>query len=90
MKLLKRVSALLLTFLMLLSLMPVSAFAAEGEVVVEAGSATGKPGDTVDVTIKLTENPGIIGLNIRIGFDDTVLEIVDKGTDEYGELPKPV
>lgn len=89
MKLLRRVSALMLVFLMLLSLLPVSAFAASGQVVVQAGSVTGKPGDTVDVTISLTENPGIIGLNIRIGFDDTVLEIVDKGTNEYGEFLNP-
>ena len=89
MKLLKRVSALMLVFLMLLSLLPVSAFAASEQVVVQAGSVTGKPGDTVDVTIKLTENPGIIALRLFVDFDDTVLEIVDKGINEDEEYLNP-
>ncbi len=39
-------------------------------------SPEGNPGDTVDITVSVSENTGFAGLNIQLDFDNTVLEPV--------------
>ena len=75
----KKLLALLLTLLMIISVFPTSVFAVEAEekLVIEAESVTGKAGDTVDVAIKVTENPGIIAFGIQVKYDSSKLEIVE-------------
>ena len=75
----KKLLALLLTLLMIISVLPTSVFAVEAEekLVIEAESVTGKAGDTVDVAIKVTENPGIIAFGIQVKYDSSKLEIVE-------------
>ena len=76
----KKLLALLLTLLMVVSVFPTSVFAVEAEekLVIEAESVTGKAGDTVDVAIKVTENPGIIAFGIQVKYDSSKLEIVEE------------
>ena len=41
------------------------------------GSAEGNVGETVDVTISLKNNPGIIGIAFKVNFDTTKLKLVE-------------
>ena len=81
MKKMKRVLALLLTLVMLLSVMPTGVLAAGNDtagVVVAADRVSGKPGDTVTVDLTLKENPGIISLRLKVKYDGTVLTLTEK------------
>ena len=81
MKKMKRVLALLLMLVMLLSVMPTGVLAAGNDtagVVVAADSVSGKPGDTVTVDLTLKENPGIISLRLKVKYDETVLTLTEK------------
>lgn len=81
MKKMKRVLALLLTLVMLLSVMPTGVLGAGSDtagVVVAADSVSGKPGDTVTVDLTLKENPGIISLRLKVKYDETVLTLTEK------------
>ena len=43
---------------------------------VEASIATGAAGETVDVNVILTNNPGIVSAKVKVHFDNTVLSFV--------------
>ena len=80
MKKAKRVLALLLTLTMCLTVLPVGAFAT-GEtpaLVVAASNVSGEPGQTVEVPIEITENPGVVAFGIQIAYDSTKLTLKEK------------
>ena len=58
--------------------------AAEGTASVSVGSASGKAGDTVIVDVKLSDNPGVIAMNLGVDFDSNKLELV--GANNTGVL----
>jgi hypothetical protein len=43
------------------------------EVAVVAGTAKGRPGEEVEVTVSLPNNPGVAGFNLTLGFDSILL-----------------
>ncbi|MBQ7171718.1 MAG: hypothetical protein IJR89_05525 [Clostridia bacterium] len=66
--------AFLATLLLALSLLAQSAFAAStGEFSVT--SANGYPGDTVVISLKVTQNPGVITMGVQVNYDSDVLEL---------------
>lgn len=67
-------SVLLCTFL-LCAMLPVSV-SAEGGAAVSIGSASGKAGDTVTVSVNLNQNPGVIAMSLNVGYDANQLELV--------------
>lgn len=72
-------TALLSLFVCLLILftMPISAFAeGSSSAAVSIGSASGKAGDTVVVSVNLNQNPGLIAMSLDVNFDAKQLELV--------------
>ena len=69
----KKLLALLLCVAMIAA-MGIPALAADPTV--SASSVTAHRGDTVDVTIDLKNNPGIIALQVKVGYDATALELL--------------
>lgn len=55
------------------------------KVKLEVSQAEAKPGQTVAVTVKLSENPGISGFGFRLRYDDKILtpEAVDESQDVF-------
>ena len=54
----------------------VNVFAAEMPSIV-ASSADAAAGDTVDITVSLKDNPGIISLLLNVDYDDTAMTLVE-------------
>lgn len=48
-----------------------------GQFTVAAVGGSGKVGDTVKVVINASDNPGLVGLLLRVSFDQNALELVD-------------
>lgn len=73
----KRFVSLLMCFLMLVMLLPTTAFAA-GTFDVSAGkvSAENTVGAKIDVPIMLDNNPGVTAVKIKIGFEKAQLKLV--------------
>lgn len=51
--------------------------ASSGNASVSVGSASGKAGDTVTVNVDLTQNPGVIAMQLNVGYDEKQLELVN-------------
>lgn len=79
---------MVLSVLLCLSLLPAVAFAADGDATVDITSsssgnivvseASAKPGDTVDITVSLEKNPGIINLKPNVAYDSNVLTLTGR------------
>ena len=81
MKKTKRALALLLTLIMLFSLFvpgSVASAAEENVLVVEAVSAVGEAGDTVDVAVVISQNPGVVGFALQVDYDSSKLTLTKK------------
>ena len=95
----KRIVSLLLCIVMLVSLLSVNAFAAEGiKLTAQKVEAELTTGATVKVAINITENPGIVSGKVTVNYDSTALEFVKadflataKGLGDSGDsnLNKP-
>ena len=75
MKTMKWISVCLAAVL-LLAMMPVMGMAA-GEPAFVVDDVTGNPGDTVTVKVSTRNNPGIIGLLLKVSYDTNVLELTN-------------
>lgn len=65
----------LLVLVMLLSLLPAGVFAADNEETIHAAtisveSVGAAPGSSVQVAVRVTDNPGILGARLEVAFDD--------------------
>ncbi|MBR4721136.1 MAG: hypothetical protein IK057_05175, partial [Clostridia bacterium] len=70
----KRILSAILVAAMLVSTVITTAFAAD-DFTVTAANVTAKAGETVDVAVSLENNPGIIALRLKIGYDSDVLTL---------------
>lgn len=66
----------------------------ESGIIISASAVSGKPGDTVNVDLSISGNPGLNALGMFVDYDDNVLEcidIIDKecfgDTDSYFDPP---
>lgn len=76
-----RVITLVITLIMLVNVLPLSVFAtgnteATDTMVLSVSSVNGMPGETVQVTINLENNPGLASLKFNVEYDD-VLTLTD-------------
>ena len=80
MKKTKRVLAFLLAVMMCLTALPVGIFAGteSNALVIEAEQVSGKAGDTVDMAIRITNNPGVVAFGIKVEYDENVLTLKEK------------
>ena len=87
----KRILALALALVLVLG-MGATAFAAEASGKFVVSSEMAEPGDVVQITISIQDNPGVASIELNVEFDETALELtkVEKGTvvDPVGPLPE--
>ena len=84
----RSVPALLLCLLLLAALLPARAAAAGAAGIFAVSDASGAPGDTVQVTVSIENNPGIIAAALRVSYDADRLELVK--AEDGGLLSSPV
>ena len=94
-----RLLAMVLSLLMIITSSNVMVFAAN-EPTITISNAQGKFGDTVDITVTLANNPGIVSMSLNVEYDSTALRLTgvsDSGlmpgemhTDVYTKLPFPL
>ena len=72
----KRVIALMLSLLMMVQLAPTAVFAVGGEPTISVVGGSASAGDTVEVDIVLSDNPGVVTVSLAVEFDENVLSLV--------------
>ena len=72
-KKLTKLLSLLLAFTMLFSSIPMVSAGEEDEPLVVVSHESGKPGDTIELEVKLNNSPGVSNYGIVITYDDTKL-----------------
>lgn len=80
----KKLLSIVLTAALLLTYMPIfgeTAFAASPAI--EISSAAAKPGDSVDLTVSISGNPGITSIDFSVQYDSAQFELIAK---ENGKL----
>ena len=70
-----RVLPILFSLFILVSCLPLVC-AAEDGAAISVSSASGKAGDEVTVNVNLTENPGVVAMNLNVAYDAKQLELV--------------
>ena len=85
----RRLLAVLAAMLMLIGVMagPLSGVMhtlAEDKPTVSIGEFTVAPGETFEVPIMVSNNPGIISLAFKLGYDASALELVGKADGDFG------
>lgn len=86
----RRIFGFLIMLAMLMSLFAFSA-SAEGGLTLTVSNEVAAPGSTVDVTIELTNNPGLVGLQFDVTYDENVLTLlnIDFDNEKFGQdLPE--
>ncbi len=72
----KKSIALIMAVLVVMTTLLSNAVFAANDPAFVASNVTGKPGDTVEVTVSTVNNPGIMSLKVYVGYDAEVLELV--------------
>ena len=85
-----RIMAIALVCIMLLSIMPLSAFASDA-LTIAVENKTCAPGEEVSVKINLSSKPGIASLKLKVAYDSTVLTLnsVEYNTEMGGQTVRP-
>lgn len=77
--------AVILSVLILLSLFPLSSFAEESAVVSVTCTETAVPGDTVAVSVDMSNNPGIMAMTFTVSYDSDALTYTDKTLGKWND-----
>ena len=82
----KRLLSCFTVLLLIFAMIPASAYAADA-VVIKIADVTAKRGETVEVAVKVTQNPGIIGGDLSVSWDSSALTLTDitEGFLSFGE-----
>lgn len=80
-----------LVIVMILGVMPLSVFAADGDMVIAIDQKTALAGSTVTININFTNNPGISSTKLKVAYDDSVLTLasVSYNPDLGGQSIQP-
>lgn len=88
-----RAISVLIAALMVFSMIPTMIFATGPEMDISASKVSGCPGETVTVTIDLSNNPGIASLKFNVGFNEEYLTLESvsfgEGFGAYVTAPEP-
>lgn len=86
----RRVISALLSFVLLFSLLPVSVFAADSDgtqtAAVSVDTVSAAPGSTVQVAVRVKDNPGILGAKLTFEYDDGLTLIDAKAGEAFSVL----
>ena len=72
----KKFCSILLAALMLVSALPLGAVAAADAATITAASVGGYAGDTIEVAVAMADNPGMVGWNVSVSFDESAFELL--------------
>lgn len=70
----KKVFALILTMLLVLSMLSTATVFAQSSPTVIVDNAKASVGDTVKITVSVKNNPGIMGMQLKFGYDSNALK----------------
>ena len=79
----KKVLAMVLAVFMLVSVLCVGASADTAPAIV-VDSVSAAPGQTVAVSVRTQNNPGICGMRVALGYDESVLTPVEAVAEDFG------
>ena len=82
----KRVLAVLLTTIMLLTIVAVSPIIALEVPTFSVSDAQGYAGDEVVLSVNIASNPGVISIGLQIGYDSSVLELKSAAIKDFAEV----
>ena len=89
----KRAVSVFVALIMVFSLIPTVVFASGQEMEISASTVSGCPGDTVTVTIRLSNNPGIASLKFKVSYNEEYLSLYavsfGEGFGAYVTAPEP-
>ncbi|MBQ4141689.1 MAG: leucine-rich repeat protein [Clostridia bacterium] len=91
-KFMRKPIAFLLLAVMLMQMLPVIAFATGSEMKLTVSSATGYTGETVEITVAISNNPGISSLMFDIEYDSVLTLTNVTFSEAFGSLvttPEP-
>lgn len=75
----KKSIALIMAVLVLATTLLSNAVFAANDPAFVVSNVTGKPGDTVQITVSTANNPGIVSAKVKVAYDANVLELVSAG-----------
>ena len=78
----KKSIALIMAVLVLMTTLLSNAVFAANEPAFVASNVTGAPGDTVQVTVSVANNPGIVSAKVKVGYDESVLKLESAAAGE--------
>lgn len=81
----KKILSLLLVVILGVSSIPIDETLGAEQPTFSVSGASGNPGEKVEVTVDVSNNPGIIGLRLRIGYDSSALELVNVNPVVYAD-----
>ncbi len=84
MRLTKRILAMIMSILMIVTSANIVVLAAD-EPTITVSSTTGKNGDTVDVTVSMSGNPGVVSVTLDLEYDSSALTLT--GVTDTGLIP---
>lgn len=82
----QRFVSLLLVIVLVLSLFPTSAIAADDVTTLALSSVTAFPGSTISMDITVKDNPGILGATLSIAYDEGLTLTAIKAGDAFSAL----
>ena len=72
----KKILAIFLSVLLICAAMPFAFATAAEDPTIVVSDVEGKAGETVQVTVSMKNNPGIVSTKVEVGYDASVLEFV--------------
>lgn len=82
----KKIIPILLSCLLLLTGLPLAVTGTETNPYFSVGSASGKAGDQITVSVTIGNNPGIVGFLLSVDYDTDALELVSAAQGDFAEI----
>ena len=82
----KKLLAICLAVLLVCAAMPFAFATASEDPTIVVSDVEGKAGETVQVTVSLKNNPGIVSARLKVGYDASALELVAPETGKTSEF----
>ncbi|MGM9637929.1 MAG: cohesin domain-containing protein [Eubacteriales bacterium] len=82
----KRIFILLLTCFLVFAFIPVNVISAADTPTFEVEQTSAKPGETVQLTVSVENNPGIINFQLLVSYDSDALELVRASEGDFAGL----
>ena len=89
----RKIISILLSFCLLFTMLPVNVFANPTELQLNVVGGIGIQAvydGTIDIEIEIYENPGIMGLNFEVHFDQNVLALITNEHTQGANFPSPI